>query len=87
LSTHVAYSLWSWLLARHAASTIAPFALLVPVFGMVTSTLLLGEPLPGWKLLAASLVIAGLSLTLFGAGVARLLRTGGDRPPTSTKRD
>lgn len=73
-STLVAYSLWSWLLARHPATTITPFALLVPVFGMISSALLLGEPLPGWKLLAAALVIAGLSLTIFGASLAKLLR-------------
>ncbi|MEJ1972166.1 MAG: EamA family transporter [Lacunisphaera sp.] len=69
-STHVAYSLWSWLLARHPATTITPFALLVPVFGMLSSAVLLGEPLPGWKLAAAALVIAGLSLTIFGAHIA-----------------
>lgn len=73
-STHVAYSLWSWLLARHPATAITPFALLVPVFGMLTSALVLGEPLPGWKLTAAALVIAGLSLTVFGPNLARLLR-------------
>ena len=65
-STHVAYSLWSWLLARHAASTIAPFSLLVPIFGMLSSAVFLGESLPGWKFQAAALVIAGLALNLFG---------------------
>ncbi len=66
VSTHVGYSLWSWLLARHAASAITPFALLVPVFGMLSSALLLGESLPGWKLEAAGLVLAGLTVTVFG---------------------
>lgn len=66
LSTLVAYSLWSWLLARHPATTVTPFALLVPVFGMLSSALLLGEPLPAWKLAAAALVIAGLALNVFG---------------------
>lgn len=75
LSTHVAYSLWSWLLARHAATTITPFALLVPVIGMLTSALILGEALPGWKLLAATLVVAGLSLTVFGGSLTRFLRS------------
>ena len=66
LSTLVAYSLWSWLLARHPATTVTPFALLVPVFGMLSSTLALGEPLPAWKLAAAALVISGLALNVFG---------------------
>lgn len=65
-STLVAFSLWSWLLARHPASTITPFALLVPVFGLLCSALALGEPLPGWKFLAGVLVIAGLALNIFG---------------------
>lgn len=65
-STLVAYSLWSWLLSRHAASAIAPFTLLVPIFGMLSAALLLGESLPGWKLQAAGLVIAGLAINLFG---------------------
>lgn len=71
-STLVAYSLWSWLLARHPATTVTPFALLVPIFGMLSSALLLGEPLPGWKLAAAALVIAGLSLTIFGHRLSAL---------------
>lgn len=80
-STLVAYSLWSWLLARHPASSIAPFTLLVPIFGMLSSAMLLGEPLPAWKLQAAALVIAGLALNLFGprlafAGPRALAATG-----------
>lgn len=65
-STLVAYSLWSWLISRHPASTIAPFTLLVPVFGMLSAAVLLGESLPAWKLQAAGLVIAGLAVNLFG---------------------
>ena len=58
------YGVWGWLLARHPAPTIVPMALLVPVFGMSSAALLLGEPLPGWKLGAAALVMAGLALNL-----------------------
>lgn len=65
-STLVAYSLWSWLLSRYPASSIAPFTLLVPIFGMLSAALLLGESLPGWKLQAAGLVITGLAINLFG---------------------
>jgi len=58
------FAAWGWLLARHPAATISPLALLIPVFGMGTSALFLGESLPGWKLGAASLVLAGLALNL-----------------------
>jgi O-acetylserine/cysteine efflux transporter len=37
---------------------------LVPVFGMGASALMLAEPLPPWKLLAAALVLCGLALNL-----------------------
>jgi O-acetylserine/cysteine efflux transporter len=60
------YAAWGWLMARHPAATVAPMALLVPVFGMGASALLLGEGLPAWKLGAAALVLSGLALNLFG---------------------
>jgi O-acetylserine/cysteine efflux transporter len=60
------YAVWGWLLSRHPAATVVPMALLVPVFGMASSALMLGEPLPVWKLLAAALVMAGLALNLLG---------------------
>lgn len=63
-NTLFGYGAWAWLLARHPAATVTPMALLVPVFGMGASALLLGEPLPAWKLGAAALVMAGLALNL-----------------------
>ncbi|MBI5426339.1 MAG: EamA family transporter [Opitutae bacterium] len=66
LSTLVAYTIWSWLLGHYPASTVTPFTLLVPVFGMVTSAIYLHESLPGWKIAAAAFVISGLVLCVFG---------------------
>jgi len=43
---------------------VTPMALLVPVFGMASSALVLGEPMPGWKLVATALVMTGLALNL-----------------------
>ena len=63
-NTLFGYAAWSWLLARYPAAAVTPMALLVPVFGMGASAFWLQEPLPGWKLLAAALVIAGLALNL-----------------------
>jgi O-acetylserine/cysteine efflux transporter len=63
-NTLFGYGIWGWLLARHAAATIVPMALLVPVFGMSTAAWYLGESLPAWKLIAAALVLAGLALNL-----------------------
>lgn len=59
------FAVWGWLMVRHPASSIAPLSLLVPVFGMGASALFLGEPLPAWKLIAATLVMGGLALNVF----------------------
>jgi len=63
-NTMFGYAAWGWLLARHPAATVTPMALLVPVFGIGASALILGEALPGWKLLAAALVMLGLAVGL-----------------------
>lgn len=63
-NTIFGYGVWGWLLARHTAATVTPWALLVPVFGMGASALVLGEPLPPWKLEAAALMLAGLALNV-----------------------
>ena len=60
------YAAWGWLMSRHPAATVAPLSLLVPVFGIGTSALVLGEGLPPWKLGAAALVLAGLALNVVG---------------------
>ena len=56
------YVAWGWLLARHPAATVSPMALLVPIIGLATAVVALGEALPLWKVTAAALVVAGLAL-------------------------
>jgi len=77
-NTLFGYAVWGWLLARHPAATITPMALLVPVFGMASSAWWLSEPLPGWKLAAAALVLGGLALNLLWP---RLRAAWGRNPP------
>ena len=62
-NTMFGYAAWAWLLSRYPAATVAPMSLLVPVFGMA-SAMVLGEPLPAWKLTAAALVLGGLALNV-----------------------
>lgn len=63
-NTLFGYAIWNWLLSRHPAAQVAPIGLLVPIFGLSASSWLLGESLPGWKIAAAGLVIAGLVINL-----------------------
>ena len=60
-NTLFAWAAWGYLLARHDAAVVAPYALLVPVFGIGASALLLREPLPAWKLGGGALVLAGIA--------------------------
>ncbi len=68
------FTMWAHLLHRYEPSKVAPFTLLVPVTGFGGAVLLLGETLPGWKLVASALVLAGLALNLYG-GRRRVLAT------------
>lgn len=63
-NTLIGYGLWNWLLHRHAASLVTPWALMVPVFGMWASSLVLDEAMPLWKIFAAALIISGLLINL-----------------------
>jgi len=71
-NTMFGYAAWGWLLARHPAAAITPTAMLVPIVGMATSAIVLGEALPAWKIGAAALVIGGLALNVLWPLATRL---------------
>ena len=56
----------SALLSRHPAATVAPFSLLVPIFGLSSAALVLGERLGLGEAVGAALVFAGLALNVLG---------------------
>jgi O-acetylserine/cysteine efflux transporter len=61
---------WSALLHRYPTAVIAPFALLIPVSGLVSAAIFLGESLAALQIAGAALVMAGLAWNLY-AGRAR----------------
>ncbi len=63
-NTLIGYGLWNMLLSQHKASDVTPWALMIPVFGMITSALALHEPMPWWKWTAAILIMTGLIINL-----------------------
>ena len=65
LSAAAGSALWGTLLKRYPASRVAPFSLLVPVFGLALAALCLDERLDQTKVAAAGLVFAGLALVVF----------------------
>ncbi|QDO96757.1 EamA family transporter [Ferrovibrio terrae] len=72
LSTTACFAGWSLLLRQHTASLVAPFTLLVPVFGLLSAWAVLDEMPSTIKLGGAALILFGL---LVNAGLLkRLLR-------------
>jgi O-acetylserine/cysteine efflux transporter len=71
IATIVGYSLWGKLLARYPAGSVAPFSLLVPVIGLASAALFLGEGLSAAQVAGAALVMAGLVVNVFGARLVR----------------
>jgi len=70
-ATVFGYGGWSVLLGRYPASTVAPFALLVPVMGLAASALLLSERVSGLEIAGCALVFVGLLLNVFGPRFAQ----------------
>lgn len=64
IATLLAFGIWSWLLKAYSASIVAPFSLLVPVFGMSFAAALLGEALTPIKLAAGVVILIGLAMTV-----------------------
>jgi O-acetylserine/cysteine efflux transporter len=62
-ATTVGWGLWAYLLRAYSAGTVAPFSLLVPIFGLGFAALLLDEPLGVRTVVAAVLVVSGVLLT------------------------
>ncbi|MFD5459321.1 EamA family transporter [Streptomyces olivaceus] len=89
VSTVFGFGAWGWLLRRHPASTVAPFSLLVPVFGMSSAALFLGESVTVPRWCAAALLVGGVALTTLTparraageAGPAVTATTAPNRPP------
>ncbi|MYM69733.1 EamA family transporter [Pseudoduganella sp. FT55W] len=66
MSTIVGYALWTRLLKRHPVNRVAPFSLGVPVVGITSGMLALGDVITGWQWAGIALIVAALVCTMFG---------------------
>ncbi|MGI5505390.1 EamA family transporter [Lentzea sp. CA-135723] len=72
ISTLLGFGVWGFLLRQYESSVVAPFSLLVPVFGMFSAWAILGEQMSAVQLGAGGLVLAGLAIPqLLGRRAAR----------------
>ncbi|EKF17225.1 EamA family transporter [Nitratireductor pacificus] len=63
-ATIFGFAVWGKLIRTYGAGQVAPFSLLVPIFGMSSSALVLGEAFGPMRIAAACLVLFGLMLTV-----------------------
>jgi O-acetylserine/cysteine efflux transporter len=61
------YGLWNIMLHKYPTALISPFALLIPVTGLASGAIFLGETLAPMQMAGAALVFAGLAVNVFGA--------------------
>ncbi|MBF9003127.1 EamA family transporter [Vibrio nitrifigilis] len=66
IATIVGYGGWSYLLSRYETSLVAPLSLLVPVFGLLSAWLLLGETLNTHQIIGVIIIAIGLVFNIFG---------------------
>ncbi len=66
-ATLFGFGSWAALLHRYPVGLISPFALLIPVSGLICGALMLGELLAPLQILGAALVFAGLVINVYGA--------------------
>lgn len=62
----VGYGIWGSLLGRYETWRVAPLSLLVPVVGLASAALLLGERLSAMQFVGALLIMGGLFINVFG---------------------
>ncbi|WP_045310503.1 EamA family transporter [Lentzea aerocolonigenes] len=77
ISTLLGFGIWGFLLRKYESSVVAPFSLLVPVFGMFSAWLFLGEDVSTLQAAAGGLVLLGLAIPQLA--VRRAARTEAPR--------
>jgi O-acetylserine/cysteine efflux transporter len=73
-ATLFGFASWARLLHRYPTARVSPFALLIPVSGLASGAIFLGEGLAPLQLAGVALVLAGLAENIFGVGLRAWLR-------------
>jgi O-acetylserine/cysteine efflux transporter len=60
IATVLGYGIWNTLLARYPSSSVAPFSMLVPIVGVLSSWIMFGEQIDGVEALAGVAVVGGV---------------------------
>ena len=68
-ATLFGFASWARLLHRYPTALVSPFGLLIPVSGLASGALFLGESLAPLQILGVGLVLAGLIVNVYGVQV------------------
>lgn len=55
---------WNWLLSVHPASMVAPFTLLVPITGLLSGWIVLGETISRLEMAGGGLIVFGIAMSV-----------------------
>jgi O-acetylserine/cysteine efflux transporter len=72
---YAAYAAWYSLLRQCRMDEVAPFVLLMPVFGIVSASLVLGESIASAQIAGGLVILAGLA-TVSGLAPAATVKAG-----------
>jgi len=64
IASLLCFGFWAYLVQHYSPNRVAPFSLLVPIFGMAFSVFLLGDRLSQWEMMGSLLVFVGLCCTI-----------------------
>ncbi len=84
LGTAAGSGLWTFLMGRYPASTVAPMSLMVPVVGITASWIVLRETPSALQLIGAAIVIVGCVAGLMGPRAKAHVVTDSSPCPTPT---
>ncbi|MEO5832991.1 MAG: EamA family transporter [Nakamurella sp.] len=79
VATLLGYGIWNTLLGRYPSSTVAPFSMLVPVVGVVSSWLIFDERIDAVELVAGAAVVGGVLFGSYRRRAARPVEGRADR--------
>lgn len=74
-TTIFAFAVWAWLLSRHPAAMVTPFALLVPIAGFLGAAFFLGEETMPVEIIGGAIIVLGLAVNMFGLRLLRFARS------------
>jgi O-acetylserine/cysteine efflux transporter len=79
VSTTLGYGMWAYLLKLYPASIVAPFSLLVPLFGVASAALAFDEQFGPLRVVGMALILSGLAVVALPRGLlgGRYFRSAG----------